>query len=82
LHRTIQEEFYPVTFCKKLGDNLELLQKDLDEWMNYYNNERPHSGRYCYGQTPMETFIEYLPIAKQKLLDEVNQQHNIINPFP
>jgi len=71
LHRTIQEEFYAIAFRKKLYDNLELLQKDLDEWMNYYNQERPHSGRYCYGKTPMQTFIESLPLAKQKLLDEV-----------
>ena len=70
LHRTMQEEFYAVAFRKKLYDNLELLQKDLDTWMNYYNNERPHSGRYCYGKTPMQTFIESLPLAKQKLLDE------------
>lgn len=70
-HRTIQEEFYAVAFRKKLYDNLELLQKDLDAWMHYYNDERPHSGRYCYGKTPMQTFIESLPLAKQKLLDEV-----------
>lgn len=71
LHRTMQEEFYAVAFRKKLYDNLELLQKDLDEWMNYYNNERPHSGRYCYGKTPMQTFTESLPLAKQKLLNNV-----------
>jgi transposase InsO family protein len=70
LHRTMQEEFYAVAFRKKLYDNLELLQKDLDQWLHYYNNERPHSGRYCYGKTPMQTFIESLPLAKQKLLDE------------
>src|SRR3982751_484938 len=33
LHRTIQEEFYAVTFRKKLYNNLEQLQKDLDDWM-------------------------------------------------
>lgn len=69
LHRTIQEEFYAVAFRKKLYDNLELLQQDLDQWMEYYNNERTHSGRYCFGKTPMETFIESLPLAKQKLLN-------------
>lgn len=73
LHRTMQEEFYAVVFRKKLYDNLELLQKDLDEWMNYYNNERPHSGRYCYGKTPMQTFNESLPLAKQKLLHEQHE---------
>ena len=72
LHRTIQEEFYAVTFRKKLYNNLEHLQKDLDEWMNYYNNERPHSGRYCYGKTPMQTFNESITLAKQKLLNQVS----------
>ena len=72
LHRTMQEEFYAIAFRKKLYDNLELLQQDLDEWMQYYNNERPHSGRYCYGKTPMETFIESLPLATEKLLYNKN----------
>ena len=68
LHRTMQEEFYAVTFRRKLYDNLETLQQDLDEWMKYYNNDRPHSGRYCYGKTPMQTFVESLPLVKQKML--------------
>jgi transposase InsO family protein len=76
LHRTMQEEFYAVAFRKKLYDNLELLQKDLDEWLDYYNNERPHSGRYCFGKTPMQTFIESLPLAKEKMLN-LNKQENI-----
>lgn len=71
LHRTMQEEFYAITFRKKLYDNLELLQHDLDQWLQYYNNERPHSGRYCYGKTPMETFNESITLAKQKLLNQV-----------
>jgi transposase InsO family protein len=71
LHRTMQEEFYAVTFRKKLYETLDALQQDLDHWLNYYNNERPHSGRYCYGKTPMETFNESLILAKQKLLSEL-----------
>jgi len=70
LHRTMQEEFYAIAFRKKLYDNLELLQQDLDEWMQYYNTERPHSGRYCYGKTPRETFWESLPLATEKMVDE------------
>jgi hypothetical protein len=76
LHRTMQEEFYAVAFRRKLYDNLELLQQDLDEWMAYYNNERTHSGRYCYGKTPMNTFLESIPLAKQKILNE-NLEENI-----
>ena len=77
LHRTMQEEFYAIAFRKKLYDNLELLQQDLDEWMLYYNNERPHSGRYCFGKTPMQTFIESLSLAKEKMLNQ-NVQENIL----
>ena len=71
LHRTIQEEFYAVAFRKKLYSNLKDLQHDLDEWMKYYNNERVHSGRYCYGKTPIQTFNESLILARQKLIGQV-----------
>lgn len=67
-HRTIQEEFYATAFRKKLYQSLEELQKDLDEYINYYNEKRPHSGRYCYGKTPMETFHDSIHLAKEKML--------------
>jgi hypothetical protein len=70
LHRTMQEEFYAVAFRKKIYTSLEQMQHDLDEWMNYYNNERPHSGRYCFGKTPIETFRESLILARQKLIGQ------------
>jgi transposase InsO family protein len=70
LHRTMQDEFYAITFRKNFYQSLEVLQKDLDEWIEHYNHQRPHSGRYCYGKTPMETFLQSLTLAKQKLLDE------------
>ena len=57
-HKTILQEFYQVTFRKKLYDSLEQLQTDLDEWMNYYNNERTHQGKMCCGRTPMETLLD------------------------
>jgi hypothetical protein len=70
LHRTMQDEFYAITFRKNLYQNLESLQADLDEWMLFYNNERTHSGRYCFGKTPMQTFIESLTLAKEKQLNQ------------
>lgn len=63
-HRTIQEEFYAVAFRKKLYESIEALQEDLDRWVEWYNNERTHSGRYCYGKTPMQTFEESKHLAK------------------
>jgi transposase InsO family protein len=71
LHRTMQEEFYAVAFRKKLYTNLADLQHDLDEWMKFYNNERCHSGRYCFGKTPMETFKESLILARQKMIGQL-----------
>jgi transposase InsO family protein len=70
LHRTMQEEFYAVAFRKKMYSSLDEMQHDLDEWINYYNNDRPHSGRYCFGKTPMETFKESIILARQKLIGQ------------
>ena len=72
LHRTMQDEFYAVVFRKKLFETLDQLQQDLDQWMNYYNHERTHSGKYCYGKTPMQTFNESITLAKQKLLNNLS----------
>lgn len=76
LHRTMQEEFYAVAFRKKLYDSLDKLQQDLDEWLNYYNEERTHSGRYCYGKTPMQTFIDSKSLAVDKMLNCVPSDEN------
>ncbi|HVU85102.1 MAG TPA: IS481 family transposase [Puia sp.] len=71
LHRTMQEEFYAIAFRKKLYNSLAALQDDLDQWMDFYNTQRPHSGKYCFGKTPMETFIESVTLARQKMLDHL-----------
>lgn len=57
-HRTMQDEFYAIAFRKKMYGSLEELQTDIDQWLNLYNNERAHSGRYCFGKTPMQTFLD------------------------
>ena len=72
-HKTILQEFYQVAFRKKIYKSVEELQTDLDQWMKYYNEERPHSGRYCYGKTPMQTFNDSKQLAKQKMLDQLVQ---------
>jgi transposase InsO family protein len=70
LHRTMQHEFYAVAFRKKLYSTLEEMQSDLDEWMNYYNQERTHSGRHCFGKTTMPTFKESLILTRQKMIGQ------------
>lgn len=68
-HKTILQEFYQIAMRKKIYNTIEELQADLDEWIEHYNHERPHSGRYCYGKTPMGTFEDTLDSAKEKMLD-------------
>ncbi|MBK7910904.1 IS481 family transposase [Candidatus Pollutiaquabacter sp.] len=70
-HRTIQNEFYAVAFRKKVFGSLEELQKDLDQWIEEYNCERTHTGKYCFGKTPMETFLDSIPLAQSKMLDKL-----------
>src|SRR5919198_294450 len=41
-HKTILDEFYRVAFRKKVYASIAELQTDLDEWMRYYNEARPH----------------------------------------
>ncbi len=67
-HKTVLNEFYRTAFRKKIYDSLEALQADLDGYMREYNFERPHQGRWCFGKTPMQTFIDTIPLAREKLL--------------
>ncbi len=67
-HKTMLNEFYRVAFRKKIYRTLEELQADLDAWLQEYNEQRSHQGRWCYGKTPMQTFIDSVPLAKEKML--------------
>ena len=67
-HKTMLNEFYRVAFRKKIYDGLEALQHDLDRYIEGYNTVRPHTGRWCFGKTPMQTFLDSLPLAKEKML--------------
>ncbi|OZG72941.1 IS481 family transposase [Hahella sp. CCB-MM4] len=67
-HKTILQEFYQVTFRKKIYSGLEELQKDLDDWLDYYNNHRTHQGKMCLGRTPMATLKEGQRIWKEKFI--------------
>jgi hypothetical protein len=31
-----------------------------------FNELRPHQGKWCFGKTPMQTFIDALPLAREK----------------
>ncbi len=67
-HKTILQEFYQVTFRKKIYQDIETLQADLDEWMENYNQNRTHQGKMCCGRTPMETLEDGKNIWQEKLV--------------
>ena len=70
-HKTILNEFYQITFRKKLYDSIEALQKDLDEWISYYNNDRTHQGKMCLGRPPIETLLDGKTIWVEKNLAQI-----------
>ena len=66
----MQDEFYATAFRKKIYNTLQELQDDLDLWLEEYNTQRTHTGKFCYGRTPMQTFLETLSLAKEKMLQD------------
>jgi transposase InsO family protein len=70
-HQTIQNEFYASAFRRKLYHSLEELQRDVDTWMESYNAERTHTGKYCYGKTPLQTFIDSAKLAYDRDLARI-----------
>ncbi|NSM56588.1 transposase, partial [Wolbachia endosymbiont of Atemnus politus] len=61
-----QDECYRILFRKKTYNSLEDLQADVDQWLRSYNETRPCSGKYYYGRTPMQTFLDTKSIALKK----------------
>ncbi|QGN78855.1 Integrase core domain protein [Piscirickettsia salmonis] len=78
-HRTMKQEFYDIAFRKKVYNSLEELQVDVDEWLIKYNQHRSHSGKYCYGKTPMQTFQDSKHLAQEKIINKNVQSDSLIN---
>lgn len=66
-HKTILQEFYQVTFRRKIYRSIEELQIDLDDWLAYYNNDRTHQGKMCCGRTPIQTLIDGKEVWHDKI---------------
>jgi integrase-like protein len=58
-----------IAFRKRIYSSIEQLQADLDVWIATYNEQRPHQGRWCYGKTPLLTFVDTIPLAREKMLN-------------
>jgi transposase InsO family protein len=75
-HKTVKNEFYAIAFRKKIYASIEDLQVDLDRWIEEYNTVRTHSGKYCYGKTPMETFLDSRRLVHEKLIDRLHETNS------
>jgi len=71
-HKTIQDEFYSVAFRKRIYYSLDEIQEDADKWIEECNKERTHSGKYCFGKTPWQTFLDSKSLADEKMLDRLH----------
>lgn len=52
---TILEECWKPAFARYLTPKITGLSRDLADYLNYYNNERVHNGRWTRGRTPAQT---------------------------
>ena len=77
----MKDECYNIIFRKKIYSTIIELQSDVDNWLKSYNETRPHSGKYCYGKTPYQTFLDSKKIAKEKNLSNLfdNKDSNLDN---
>lgn len=70
-HKTVLQEFYQITFRKKLYSTLEELQADLDVWLKFYNTDRTHQGKVCNCRTPFATLLDGKRIWAEKNLAQI-----------
>ena len=68
-NKTMRHEFFEVAMRKKKYSSVGELQRDLDIGLHYYNHERAHAGKFCYGKTPMQTFAA----SKKHALEKSNE---------
>jgi hypothetical protein len=75
LDQTVQNDLYKVALRKKLYKSIEEIQKDLDGFMQYYNEERTNQGKHCQGRTPMQTFQDGRPLYQQYVFENSEEEN-------
>ena len=62
LHRTLLDEHLRVQGRTVWHETVAEMQVALDAFLLHYSRERPHQGRGMNGRTPLQAFIEGLPV--------------------
>ena len=79
VHKTMKSEFYDIAFRKKIYTSIKELQLDVELWIDKYNQQRPYSGKHCYGKTPMQTLREAKHLAIEKQMPVAKSSDNVNN---
>jgi hypothetical protein len=69
VNKSMKQTCFDTAMRRKLYTNLASLQEDLASWLRDYHYEWPHSGKYCYGKPPRQTFED----SKQLTLEKSNE---------
>ena len=63
LHRTLLDEHLRVQGRTVWHETVAEMQAALDAFLLRYNGERPHQGRGMNGRTPLQAFLDGLPVT-------------------
>ena len=65
-NRTVLDEFLRPAFRQRFYTSVKALQKDLDKWLKFYNQERPHQGYRNLGKRPIDTVLRFVKLSAKK----------------
>lgn len=65
LHRTLLDEHLRVQGRTVWHETTAEMQTALDAFLLRYNRERPHQGRGMNGRTPLQAFLDGLPVRPE-----------------
>lgn len=62
-NRTVLDEFFRVAFRENFYEFVDALQSDLNNWLIFYNTERPHRGYRNLGKRPLDTVLGFSSVV-------------------
>lgn len=65
-NRTVLDEFFVEAFRATFYESVESLQRDLDAWLDHYNNMRPHQGYRNMGKRPIDTINQFATSVRKE----------------
>ena len=67
-HKTVLTEFYRVAFRRKILLRHRKVAARPRRLAAPVQPTAAHQGRWCYGKTPLQTFVDSVQLAKEKMV--------------